>query len=169
MRAQFSDAVNVELGARSLRTFETFAETFGQDIDLHQVGYLFLLDDAEHVAAFEANVALQNELGVPSRMIDVAEAGRLSPMIDPTGLLAAAYSPTDGHCTPEGVVPATPARPAPPAPASYDAAPPTRCCPREAWSTGVRTEPASSPPTPSCAPPERGRASWPPRRGWTCR
>ena len=28
-------------------------------------GYLFLLDDPDHVAAFEANVALQNELGVP--------------------------------------------------------------------------------------------------------
>ncbi len=104
VRAQFSDAVNIELGARSLRTFESFAETFGQDIDLHQVGYLFLLDDEKHVSAFETNVALQNDLGVPSRMIDVAEARALSPMIDPTGLLAAAYSPTDGHCTPESVV-----------------------------------------------------------------
>jgi sarcosine oxidase, subunit beta len=104
VRAQFSDAVNVELGHRSLRTFETFKETFGQEIDLHQVGYLFLLDNPAHVAAFEANVALQNELGVPSRMIDVAEAKRLSPLIETDGLLAAAYSPTDGHCTPESVV-----------------------------------------------------------------
>ena len=74
MRAQFSDAVNIELGLRSLRTFETFADTFGQEIDLHQVGYLFLLDEPEHVEAFEKNIALQNELGVPSRLIDVAEA-----------------------------------------------------------------------------------------------
>ena len=104
VRAQFSDAVNIELGARSLRTFETFEETFGQEIDLHQVGYLFLLEEPEHVAAFENNVALQNELGVPSRMIDVAEAQALSPLISTEGLLAAAYSPTDGHCTPESVV-----------------------------------------------------------------
>jgi sarcosine oxidase subunit beta len=104
VRAQFSDAVNIELGHRSLRTFETFKETFGQEIDLHQVGYLFLLDDPAHVAAFETNVALQNDLGVPSRMIDVAEAKRLSPLIETDGLLAAAYSPTDGHCTPESVV-----------------------------------------------------------------
>ena len=104
VRAQFSDAVNIELGARSLRTFETFAATFGQEIDLHQVGYLFLLDQPEHVDAFEKNVALQNELGVPSRLIDVAEAEALSPLISTEGLLAAAYSPTDGHCTPESVV-----------------------------------------------------------------
>jgi sarcosine oxidase subunit beta len=104
VRAQFSDAVNIELGLRSLRTFETFAADFGQEIDLHQVGYLFLLDRPEHVAEFEANVALQNQLGVPSRMIDVAEAKRLSPLVATDGLLAAAWSPTDGHCTPESVV-----------------------------------------------------------------
>jgi sarcosine oxidase subunit beta len=104
VRAQFSDAVNVELGLRSLRTFETFREEFGQEIDLHQVGYLFLLDTAEDVARFEKDVALQNELGVPSRMVDVEEAKRLSPLVETEGLLAAAYSPTDGHCTPESVV-----------------------------------------------------------------
>jgi sarcosine oxidase subunit beta len=104
VRAQFSDPVNIALGARSLETFRDFASLFGQEIDFHQVGYLFLLDNRLAVRAFEANVALQNELGVPSRMISVAEARRLSPLIDPDGLLAAAYSPTDGHCTPESVV-----------------------------------------------------------------
>jgi sarcosine oxidase subunit beta len=92
------------LGARSLETFRAFPTLFGQEIDLHEVGYLFLLDSAEALAAFEANVALQNELGVPSRMIGVAEARRLSPLVDTGGLLGAAYSPTDGHCTPESVV-----------------------------------------------------------------
>lgn len=104
VRAQFSEAVNIELGLRSLGTFERFREEFDQEIDLHQVGYLFLLDRSEQVAAFEQNVALQNELGVPSRMIDVAEAKRLSPLIETDGLLAAAWSPDDGHCTPESVV-----------------------------------------------------------------
>ncbi len=104
VRAQFSDAVNIELGARSLKAFETFKDTFDQEIDLHQVGYLFLLDRPDHVEAFAKNVALQNEIGVPSRMIEVAEAKALSPLIGTEGLLAAAYSPTDGHCTPESVV-----------------------------------------------------------------
>ena len=104
VRAQFSDAVNIELGQRSLRTWETFEREFDQDIDLRQVGYLFLLDQPHQVAAFEKNVAIQNELGVASRMIDAAEARRLSPLIDTEGLLAAAWSPDDGHCTPESVV-----------------------------------------------------------------
>jgi sarcosine oxidase, subunit beta len=104
VRAQFSDPVNIALGARSLETFRDFPRLFGQEIDFAEVGYLFLLSTSEAVAAFEANVALQQELGVPSRMIGVDEARRLSPLVDPEGLLAAAYSPTDGHCTPESVV-----------------------------------------------------------------
>ena len=104
VRAQFSDPVNIELGRRSLAAFERFAERPGGEIDLVRHGYLFLLDNADDVAAFERNVAVQNELGVPSRMLDVAEACAMSPYVDPAGLLAAAYSPTDGHCTPEAVV-----------------------------------------------------------------
>ena len=38
MRAQFSDPVNIELGQRSLRAYERFADELGQEIDLHQVG-----------------------------------------------------------------------------------------------------------------------------------
>jgi sarcosine oxidase subunit beta len=104
VRAQFSDPVNIELGRRSLRAYERFGEELGQEIDLQKSGYLFLLDDPDHVAAFEANVALQNSMGVPSRMISAAEAKQLSPMVALDGILAAAWSPEDGHCTPESVV-----------------------------------------------------------------
>jgi sarcosine oxidase subunit beta len=104
VRAQFSDRLNIELGARSLEAFARFGERPGQEIDLHRVGYLFLLSTPADVEAFERDVALQNELGVSSRMIDVAEAKRLSPLIETGGLLAAAFSPDDGHCTPESVV-----------------------------------------------------------------
>ena len=167
VRAQFSDRINIELGARSLEAFGRFAERPGQEIDLHRVGYLFLLSTPAAVASFERDVALQNELGVPTRMIEVAEAEALSPLIETDGLLAAAYSPDDGHCTPESVVlgyapardaTAPPCSPASPSPASTcTAARPARCTP-----TAVR-----SPRAPSSAPPERGRARsgrwWAPR------
>jgi sarcosine oxidase subunit beta len=104
VRAQFSDRANIELGARSLETFRDFPARFAQEIDYHQVGYLFLLSSPTSVRDFEAGVILQNELGVPSRMITVEEAKRLSPMIATDGLVAAAYCPTDGHCTPDSVV-----------------------------------------------------------------
>ncbi|MFF0147419.1 sarcosine oxidase subunit beta [Amycolatopsis sulphurea] len=104
VRTQFSDELNIALGARSLEAFTRFGERPGQEIDLHQVGYLFLLSDPEQVTAFERDVALQNELGIGSRMISADEARRRSPLIDTEGVLAAAFSPDDGHCTPESVV-----------------------------------------------------------------
>ncbi len=104
VRAQFSDELNIRLGARSLEAFQRFPQRPGQEIDLHRVGYLFLLSSAEHMTAFERNVDLQNSLGVPSRMLTVEEARRMSPLVETGGLLAAAFSPDDGHCTPESVV-----------------------------------------------------------------
>ncbi|ANZ38638.1 sarcosine oxidase subunit beta [Lentzea guizhouensis] len=104
VRAQFSDELNIRLGARSLEAFQRFPQRPGQEIDLHRVGYLFLLSSAEHVTAFERNVELQNSLGVPSRMLSVEEARRMSPLVETDGLLAATFSPEDGHCTPESVV-----------------------------------------------------------------
>lgn len=104
VRAMFSDEVNIALGRRSLEAFARFGERPGQEIDLHRVGYLFLLESPEHVQTMTEAVELQNALGVPSRMISPEEAWEHSPLISTEGLLAAAWSPTDGHCTPESVV-----------------------------------------------------------------
>jgi sarcosine oxidase subunit beta len=104
VRAQFSDSLNIQLGAHSLRAFAEFSARPGQEIDFRRVGYLFLLSRPEDVAAFQRSIELQNRLGVPSRFCDPAEAARLSPPIDADGLLAAAFSPDDGLATPEAVV-----------------------------------------------------------------
>ena len=161
VRAQFSDPVNIELGQRSLRAYERFGDELGQEIDLHRSGYLFLLDDPDHVAAFEANVALQNSLGVPSRMITPAEAGALSPMVRLDGVLAAAWSPEDGHCTPESVVLgyAGGARRAGARIVTHCAGHRDRGR-RTARSAPCSPTPVGSTPTRSSAPPAPGRARW---------
>jgi glycine/D-amino acid oxidase-like deaminating enzyme len=104
VRAQFSDPVNIALGLRGLDAFERFPQRPGQEIDLRQPGYLFLLTSAEQVAAYEESVELQNRMGVPSRILTPQEAVALSPAVDPGGLLAAAFHQRDGYCSPESVV-----------------------------------------------------------------
>jgi sarcosine oxidase, subunit beta len=104
VRAQFSDPLNIQLGARSLRAFAEFGARPGAEIDFRRVGYLFLLSREQDVAVFEQSIELQHRHGVPSRLIDPAEARRLSPAVDTGGLLAAAFSPEDGLATPEAVV-----------------------------------------------------------------
>ena len=104
VRAQFSDALNVQIAQRSLRAFRDFARRPGWEIDLKRVGYLFVLTRERDVAVFEQSVALQNDYGVPSRMLSPAEARGLCPLLEGDDILAAAFSPDDGHATPEAVV-----------------------------------------------------------------
>ncbi|MBA2740649.1 MAG: FAD-binding oxidoreductase [Actinobacteria bacterium] len=104
IRAQFSDPLNIALGRRSIEAYERFGERPGAEIDLAQVGYLFLLDRPEDVESFERSVAIQNEHGVPSRFISLEEAERLCPIAGLDGVLATTFSPLDGHASPEAVV-----------------------------------------------------------------
>lgn len=104
IRLQFSDELNVRMAQRSLDAYQRFEERPGGTIDLHQVGYLFLLTTPAEVALFERSVALQNGLGVPSRLLTSAEAQLLSPIARMDDVLAASFCPLDGHATPEAVV-----------------------------------------------------------------
>lgn len=97
VRALFSDVTNIELGRRSLEFFGRFADEVGVDIGLQSVGYLFALRDEGDVARHEAAVALQNSLGVSSRLVDAAEAVRLCPYLSSQTVLAGVWSPADGY------------------------------------------------------------------------
>ncbi len=104
VRAMFSDELNVRIGIRSLEAWGAFGERPGAEIDLRRVGYLFLLSSATEVTLFERSVAMQNELGLPSRMVSVEEATELSPLARLDGVLAGAFCPLAGHATPDATV-----------------------------------------------------------------
>ena len=104
VRAQFSDPLNIELGSRSLHAYQDFPHRPGADIRLDTVGYLFLLTSTQQAADFEISVRIQNSLDVPSRMVNPRQAQQLCPYISTDGLVAAVYSPTDGHARPGLVV-----------------------------------------------------------------
>jgi len=103
-RTQFSDPLNIEIARRSAAAFKAFDTRPGWDIGLHEVGYLFLFTRERDVEAFTSSIALQNELGVPTRMVTPQEARELSPLLEVDDIIAASYSPQDGHATPEAVV-----------------------------------------------------------------
>jgi sarcosine oxidase subunit beta len=104
VRTQFSDVLNIEIAKRSLDAFRDFGRRPGWEIDLKQVGYLFVLARPSDVEEFARSVALQNELGLDSRMLTGEETRALCPLLDGDDVLAGAFSPGDGHATPEGVV-----------------------------------------------------------------
>jgi sarcosine oxidase subunit beta len=104
VRTQFSDALNVEIARRSLDAFRDFGRRPGWEIDLKQVGYLFVLSRESDVEQFERSVALQNESGLDSRMLTAREVRELCPLVHGDEVIAGTFSPGDGHATPEGVV-----------------------------------------------------------------
>jgi sarcosine oxidase subunit beta len=104
VRTQFSDALNVEIAQRSMDAFRDFGRRPGWEIELKQVGYLFVLSRESDVEEFERSVGIQQERGLDSRMLTADEVRELSPMVEGDDILAGAFSPGDGHATPEGVV-----------------------------------------------------------------
>lgn len=104
VRALFSDATNIELGLRSLRTYRAFHDELGIDIGFQGVGYLFALRTEEDLRQYQGSIALQNHLGVESRIITAAEARTLCPYLDADALVGAVWSPQDGYARPTDAV-----------------------------------------------------------------
>lgn len=104
VRAQFSDPVNIALGLRGLSAFERFHARPGYEIDLHQVGYLFLLTDEQQVSVYRDSIALQQSMGVDSQLLTREAAAALSPAALTDDVIAAAFHARDGYCSTENVV-----------------------------------------------------------------
>lgn len=104
VRYQFGSAVNIALSSLSIAMMERFASEMDQEVSLRRCGYLFLLDNDNDVAHFTRNIALQNAMGVPSRLLSVPEIAALVPEVDLTGIIAASWCPNDGLVDPNGLL-----------------------------------------------------------------
>jgi sarcosine oxidase subunit beta len=96
VRAQWSSEENVRLMQESIRMCQDFAAEMKINVWFRQGGYLFVARDAARQSAIEASVALQNRCGLPTRMLTPAEARKVVPELDITGITAASYNPDDG-------------------------------------------------------------------------
>jgi len=95
VRAQWSSEDNVRLMRESLRICRDFAREHRINTWFRQGGYLFLARSDERANALEKSVKLQNELGLPTRMLDPRQARGVVPELSTDGLVAACYNPDD--------------------------------------------------------------------------
>ena len=102
-RHQFSTESNIRLSIESIKSFETFHEEVGYEIDIHQDGYLFLISSEQNVAAFKTNVELQQSMGVDVALLTPEDAIKLAPGLHTEGVLAATFCARDGIADPNGV------------------------------------------------------------------
>lgn len=96
VRAQWSSEANIRLMQESIRMCGDFADEMKINVWFRQGGYLFLVRSEEKRRALEASVKLQNECGLPTRMLTPKEAQKIVPELDVSGVVAASYNPTDG-------------------------------------------------------------------------
>ncbi len=104
IRQQFTTTHNIRLAMESVEHYGTLAEELGVDIEFIQGGYLILAETEEEREAQRKAVALQNDLGLPSRLLTPEEAAEILPLLDITTIKSATYCPTDGHANPFRVV-----------------------------------------------------------------
>ena len=99
VRQQWGTRTNCLLAQESLRFFADVAERLGMRVDpgFRPCGYLFLAHSEGVRERLQANVALQNSLDVPSRIVSPAEAGELVPELDSTTVVGAAWCAEDGY------------------------------------------------------------------------
>jgi sarcosine oxidase, subunit beta len=100
IRAQFGREVTIRMSLYAQNIYRHFAEEFGVTADYREIGYLFLLSTAEELEGFQRNVALQNSLGVPSRIVSPAEIKELVPSVQADDLVGGGFCATDGVAGP---------------------------------------------------------------------
>jgi len=104
IRSQFSTEVNIRFSLESVAFWRSFEERMGSPADYREIGYLFLAATPRQREQFEANVALQHALGVPSRVVSPDEIASLVPGLRVDDVVAGAYSAEDGIAGPNEAV-----------------------------------------------------------------
>lgn len=104
IRHQFSTEVNIRLSIESIQMMERFPEEIGQDIGLNLIGYLFVLDKERDFEQFKRNVALQNSLGIESRVLSVEDVQQRVPLLNLEGVVGGTIYERDGLADPNSIV-----------------------------------------------------------------
>jgi sarcosine oxidase subunit beta len=99
IRQHYSSAVTARMALRGLQEFENFDDMVGGECDFHQTGFLLSARE-EELETLEANVALQQSVGINTSIISVDEIRELEPDLNTDGLVAAAYEPESGYADP---------------------------------------------------------------------
>jgi sarcosine oxidase subunit beta len=99
IRQHYSHEVTARMALRSLRIFQNFDDVVGGNPGFEQTGFL-LAARPEDVDALKANLALQQAVGIDTRLVSPEEIQQLEPHISVEGIAAAAFEPESGYADP---------------------------------------------------------------------
>lgn len=99
-RAQWGTEMNCRLGLACVERFETLKDELQMDIGLNQEGYLMVAYREHEFEQLQKNVALQNSLGIQSRVVDHKQAAEICPGISANDAVGFTFHQRDGHVDP---------------------------------------------------------------------
>lgn len=99
VRQQWGTRVACRLARESVAFWREVNEWLESRVQLtfRSCGYLFVAETHATLARLAANVALQNDEGIPSRVVDASDAAELVPGLDPGGVVGGAWCAEDGY------------------------------------------------------------------------
>ena len=99
VRQQWGTRTNCLLAQESLRFYADVVERLQMRVDpgFRRCGYLFLAHSERALEGLQANVTLQNSLGVRSRVVSPADATELVPELDAASVMGGAWCDEDGY------------------------------------------------------------------------
>lgn len=102
VRMQWGTKMNCLLAKESIEFYENANEIleYDRDVTFYQGGYLLLATTEKEISQFQANVKLQNSLGIPSKIVSLKEAKDIVPHLNTDVLLGAAFCQKDGFLDP---------------------------------------------------------------------
>ena len=101
IRMHYSTEVNARLAWESRAIFESFDEIVGGDVGWVKTGYMiFVPEDA--IDGLRANIAMQQSVGIATRIVSRDEAHELAPAFALGETEAFAWEPESGHGDPSG-------------------------------------------------------------------
>jgi len=100
IRATHSDPGKIIVSMRSLKIFSTWQETFGDDIEWLQGGYLFPVYRTEEEILLKSFLPIQKQYGLEIDYIDAEKVIKIAPGITGHGLRGGTFSPNDGSASP---------------------------------------------------------------------
>jgi sarcosine oxidase subunit beta len=100
LRATHSSPAKIRLCLDSLKTFSTWKEQHGFDIEWFQGGYLFVAYRPEEAKTLKDLLVIQKKAGLNIEWYDKEELLKIAPGLNANGLIGGTFSPEDGSASP---------------------------------------------------------------------
>jgi glycine/D-amino acid oxidase-like deaminating enzyme len=99
VRQQWGTRGNCLMARESFSFYDDFPSRYQTTAQarLDHCGYLFVATEEDSLRQLRANITLQHEVGIPSRLLTPDEAATVVPSLNPERILGAAFCAEDGY------------------------------------------------------------------------